>query len=78
MLHVDATTLRSEHTHTGPATSSDDLRRSNLDGVRVSAGTSPRLTCDASIVRAGVGGSPGIGSARLDSPGLDLGRPYSP
>jgi len=69
MLHVDAATLRSERTTMGPATSSDDPRRSDLDGVRVSAETSRRLTCDASIVRVGVGGSPGIGS-----PGIDLGR----
>ncbi len=69
MLHVDAATFRRERTHTGPATSSDGPRRSDLGGVRVSSGTSRRLICDASIMRVEVGGSPGIGSASFDTPG---------
>ena len=55
VLHVDADTLREE----GSA-----LARSDLDGTRVSAETSRRLSCDASVV-----------DVRIDDRGtLDVGR----
>ncbi|NNF38384.1 MAG: DUF222 domain-containing protein [Gemmatimonadetes bacterium] len=64
MLQVDLPTLVE-----GPTTAGAQSGRSELDGLRVPAGTSRRLACDASVVRTGLslGGVDG-------SPTLDLGR----
>ena len=56
MLHVDMPTLV-------------EGNRSELDGLRVPAGTSRRFTCDASMVRTGLS----LGAVD-GSPTLDLGR----
>ena len=56
-----------------PSSHAEGDSRSELDGLRVPAGTSRRFTCDASIVRAGLSFGRSLGAVG-GSPTLDLGR----